>query len=565
MATYRLPEIAELAHQLKLLPIRLRWQQLNGAEYLLDLIDTDKTYPYEFVCYHITGYRPKQAVGSARLSGKSLVADLVQLVEELSSRPLLDAAVIPEAVWSTERLSKRLHVSTKTICRWRRRGLAGRKLRFADGSVRVAFTERCVRRFIRRNAAMVQRGAAFKQLSIAEKRHIIERARELLGIRRIRLHELSQTIAHEMRRAVETVRYTLRRHDREHPAQAMFGRSDQPLISPEHQALYAGFVGGEPLDQLAGRFGLALPHAEQIIRECRARHILARPLQCVYSHEFDAPNADALILNGCADDDGEPADVPPAASGMPRDLPPYLRDLYREPLLTPGQERSLFRQYNYLKFKASRLRERVDPLRVNEEQLRNLEAILAAADEARGRIVRANLRLVVSIARRHIGRAFGRAELFEIISDGNVSLLRAVEKFDYTRGYKFSTYASWAIMRNYARTIPETLYQGGRQHAGNDDFLDTVPDQHEPDQDADERENLRKTLDRGLAQLSERERAVIMRHFGLGDDEKPETLDEIGRRYGVTKERIRQIERKAMKKLREILSEESAAVTLNGS
>jgi len=563
MAKYRLTEIAELAHQLKLSPTRLRWQQINGAEYLLDLIETDKVYPYEFVCYHITGHRLKHAAGGAGLSGKSLVTDLVQLIEELSSHPVLDVASIPEAVWSTEQLARRLHVSTKTICRWRRRGLAGRKLRFADGNVRVAFTERCVRRFIRRNAAMVRRGAAFRQLTKAEKQHIIERARELLGVRRIRLHELSQTIAGEIGRAVETVRYTLRRHDREHPAQALFGHGEQPLISPEHQALYAGYVAGEAPDRLARRFKLTPAAVERIIRECRARQLLARPIQYVYSHEFDAPGADALILGSRTDHDDQPADVPAAASGVPRDLPPYLRDLYREPLLTPAQERNLFRQYNYLKFKAVRLRERIDPLCAEEEQLRKVEEILAAADEARSRIVRANLRLVVSIARRHVGGALGRAEFFEIISDGNVSLLRAVEKFDYTRGNKFSTYASWAIMRNYARTIPETLYQESRRHTGTDDLLETLPDRHEPAPDADEREGLRRTIHHGLAQLTDRERAIIMRHFGLIGDEKPETLDEIGRRYGVTKERIRQIERKAMKKLREILGEKAAAVCLD--
>jgi RNA polymerase sigma factor (sigma-70 family) len=420
-----------------------------------------------------------------------------------------------------------------------------------------------VRRFVRRNLAMVQRGAAFKQLSSAEKRHIIERARELLSSRRIRLHELSQIVAGEMGRAVETVRYTLRRHDREHPQQAMFGRSEQPLVSPEHQALYDGYVAGEPIETLAVRSGLAQSAAEQIIRECRARHVLARPLQCVFSHEFDAPNADALIMTDCGDDDDEPTDVSAVASGVPLDLPPYLRDLYREPLLTAKRERCLFRQYNYLKFKAGRLRSRIDPLRVAEKPLRMVEELLAAADEVRGRIVRANLRLVVSIARRHVGHALARAEFFEIISDGNMSLLRAVEIFDYTRGYKFSTYASWAIMRNYARTIPETLYHGGRQLTSNDELLETLPDTHEPAQDAVERENLRGTLDRGLAQLSERERTIIMRHFGLTGDEQPETLDEIGKHYGVTKERIRQIERKAMRKLKEILSEQEAAVGLN--
>jgi len=80
---------------------------------------------------------------------------------------------------------------------------------------------------------------------------------------------------------------------------------------------------------------------------------------------------------------------------------------------------------------------------------------------------------VVSIARRHVGRA---PCFFEIVSDGNLSLMRAVEKFDYARGFKFSTYASWAIMRNYARTIPEQMYQSARLVTGVDEALAATPD-----------------------------------------------------------------------------------------
>jgi len=569
VAKYRVTAIAELAHQLTLSPSRLRLRQIEGAEYLLDLIDPDKGYPYEFVCYHITGYRSRRSNGPARgtLNGKHLVADLVQLVEDLSAQPVLDAAALPEPVWSTEQLARRLHVSTKTVCRWRRRGLAGRKIRFPDGNVRIAFAERCVRRFVRRNLAMVQRGAAFKQLSAAEKRRIIERAREILGERRIRLHELSQQIAAEIHRAVETVRYTLRRFDHEHPDEALFGRNEQPIVRPEHQALYDAYRAGLPIRQLAERFGRTVSEAEQIIREIRARQLLARPIQYIYNHEFDAPNADELIL-GDSDEretDGAAATVPASAAGVPHDLPPYLKDLYREPLLTPKQERALFRRYNYLKFKAAKLRERIDPLRVTEKQLRIAEEAVAAAEAVKNRITRANLRLVVSIARRHVGPSRHGSEFLEIVSDGNLSLMRAVEKFDYSRGYKFSTYASWAIMRNYARTIPESLYHAARQVTGNEELLETVADTREPECDGVEVEGIRKTLERCLAQLTDRERAIVVRHFGLKGEGQGETLDQIGKGFGVTKERVRQIERNAIKRLREILLEERSSLAVNTS
>ncbi|MBN1488504.1 MAG: sigma-70 family RNA polymerase sigma factor, partial [Phycisphaerae bacterium] len=531
MAKYRLTAIAQLAHQLKLSPARLRLQQLAGAEHLLDLIEPEAGYPYEFVCFHITGYRPRTASGHGTLKGQHLVGDLVQLVEDLSGQPIIDAEVLPESVWSTEQLARRLGVSTKTICRWRRRGLAGRKLRFADGAVRVAFPERCIRRFVRRNLALVQRGAAFKQLTAAEKGHIVSRAQALLGERRMRLHELSQKIAGETGRAVETIRYTLRRYDAENPAQALFGKNEQPIMRPEHEALYEAYTAGASTKRLAMRFGMAATTVEQIIREIRARQLRAMPLEWIYAHEFDSPNADDVILaDGAVAEGAEPA-ASPMLTRVPRDLPPYLQDLYRVALLTPRQERELFRRYNYLKFKAGTLRAAIDPLHVTDEQLVAVETLLAAADAAKARIIQANLRLVVSIARRHVGRS---PEFFDVVSDGNLALMRAVEKFDYARGYKFSTYASWAIMRNFARTVPEARCRAGRQVFSSEELLATVPDTGAPVQDAMEREGLRQTLARGLAQLEDRERAILIRHFGLTPAGEGETLDQIGKVYGVT-------------------------------
>jgi RNA polymerase sigma factor (sigma-70 family) len=565
MATYRLKAIGELAHQLTLSPQRLRPAQIQQTEYLLDLIEPDKSYPYEFVCYHVTGYRARRTNGNATLDGKHLIDDLILLVEELSGKPLLGANVVPDAVWTTEQLARRLNVSTKTICRWRRRGLPGRKLRFDDGTVRLAFAERAIRRFVTRHSALVKRGAAFKQLSDDEKQHIIDRARELLAEKRIRLHELSQTIAAETGRAVETVRYTLRRFDDDHPAEALFTRNEQPIVRPEHQALYDAYEAGVPIRRLARRFKHSIAAVEQIIREIRCRQLQARPLECIYNHEFDAPNADAIILANPIDEEDDDvsrrtddSDLP-TTTAAPRDLPPYLQDLYREALLTPKQERDLFRRYNYLKFKAHRLRVKLDPLHVTEAQLREISGLIEAAEEIKNRVIRANLRLVVSIARRHVGRA---PEFLEIVSDGNMTLMRAVEKFDYARGYKFSTYASWAIMRSYARTIPETLYHAGRPVTSSDELLETVPDGREPEPDPVELEGVRQSLARGLSELDDRERAVVVQHFGLNSRGHAQTLDEIGRAFGVTKERIRQIERKAIKKLRAVLREEDFASAL---
>src|SRR5262249_42188469 len=161
----------------------------------------------------------------------------------------------------------------------------------------------------------------------------------------------------------------------------------------------------------------------------------------------DQPGAEAVIL----------APLPESPAGKPRKarapegLPPYLSSLYDVSLLSREQEAHLFRKMNYLKFRANQLREAIDPARAKAAHRDRIERLQEEALAAKNQIIRANLRLVVSIAKKYLAPS---NNFFELISDGNMSLIRAVEKFDYARGNKFSTYASWAIMRNYIRSIP---------------------------------------------------------------------------------------------------------------
>jgi len=550
MAEYHHLPIAELTHQLKLSPVRLRLKQLAAAEYVLTLIESSKRYPYDFVCHHITGYRPKGEHAQKVMSGRVLIEDLVLLVEELSSANTLPVGALRVPCWTTEELAKRLKVSTKTICRWRRRGLPGRKLRYPDGTVRMAFLEKSVRRFVADHQDMVKRGAAFKQLTAAEKKKIIACARSILAQRRMRLHELSQLIAAEMGRAVETIRYTIRYHDKAHPDEALFGKDDQPAIKAELQAIYDAVKSGKSIEEVAQAYGRSVEAIACAVREVRARLLKAQEIDCVFNQEFESPLADERILGNRRESDDDSA--PSKKVRPPKDLPPYLQDLYRQPLLSPDQERDLFRRYNYVKFKASRLRAKMDVCNTTDEMLDQVETLLKQAESLKNEILQANLRLVVSIARRHVGRS---PHFFEIVSDGNLSLMRAVEKFDYARGYKFSTYASWAIMRNYARTIPEQMYQSARLVTGNEEMLSNAPAQSEAGRESI-LEGARHLVAKGLSLLTVRERDVVVRHYGLNNGGQGMTLDQIGQLFGVTKERVRQIELRALSKIRAELGPE---------
>jgi len=239
----------------------------------------------------------------------------------------------------------------------------------------------------------------------------------------------------------------------------------------------------------------------------------------------------------------------------PSGLPAYLASLYEVPLLTREQEVWLFRKFNFLKHKASGLREQLDPERPNARLMDQIERLYEEIVEVKNRIVRANLRLVVSIAKRRVapGDSF-----FDLVSDGNMSLIRAVEKFDYARGNKFSTYASWAIMKNYARTIPDEHKRRDRFRAADMEMLQTAADRRadEYQQRLAANDRLRQ-VSKFLDRLDQREQTIIIRRYGLDHEHEPQTLKEVGSALGVTKERVRQIEAKALEKLREAAAAEA--------
>jgi RNA polymerase primary sigma factor/RNA polymerase sigma factor len=142
-----------------------------------------------------------------------------------------------------------------------------------------------------------------------------------------------------------------------------------------------------------------------------------------------------------------------------------------------------------------------------------------------------------------------------------MSLIRAVEKFDYARGNKFSTYASWAIMKNFARTIPDELRRRDRFRTSEAEMFSAAPDRRS-DQYGQESAQSQRVVQIGriLEKLDEREQKIIVSRFGLDHSTEPLTLKEVGQEMGVTKERVRQIEARALAKLRQAAHDEKIEV-----
>ncbi|MFE6195242.1 RNA polymerase sigma factor [Streptomyces sp. NPDC057838] len=282
----------------------------------------------------------------------------------------------------------------------------------------------------------------------------------------------------------------------------------------------------------------------------------------------------------------------------------YLREIGRIPLLTAAEEVELARRVEAGLFAEEKLTSTPD---LDSELALDLDRLVVMGRMAKRRLIEANLRLVVSVAKRYVGRGL---TMLDLVQEGNLGLIRAVEKFDYARGYKFSTYATWWIRQAMSRALADQartirvpvhvvelinrvvrvqrrmLQERGYEPTAEEvaAHLDLPPERvgevlrlaqepvslHAPvgeeddvalgdlieDGDAASPVEsaafllLKEHLEAVLSTLGERERKVVQLRYGLADG-RPRTLEEIGRIFGVTRERIRQIESKTLNKLRD--------------
>lgn len=535
------------AQQVRYMPQERKFEQLDRAERFLAELDPTRTYPFQLVCYRITEYRPERYPDLV-LTGEELAHDLRLFIDALSASANIPVAMAGEPILTVEDLSRRYNISTKTVNRWRERGLVARRF-MVDGRRRVGFLESSVKRFVRANASDVARGSRFSQLREGERDEILRRARRLAQVPMASLSEVSRRVARHLGRSPETVRYTIKNWDREHPDRAIFPSVRGPLTEDTKNRIFKSYRKGTDIETLAERYHRTRSSVYRIVNEMRAARILARPIEFMYHKSFEDRDAFNVICGP----EPQPAEAP-RITRPPAGLPPYLQSLYEVPLLSREQEQYLFRKMNFLLFQAKKLRGELVPHHIKASQLDTIERYEEEAQEIKRRLIRANLRLVVSIAKKHVT---GANNLFELISDGNVSLMRAVEKFDFSRGFKFSTYASWAIMKNFARTIPAENTRRDRFMTGQETTFDLAPDRRsdEHEQEATHQQ-LQQAVGKILGRLDERERAIIMCRYGLDEGEGPQTLEQVGHRFGVTKERIRQIEARAITKLKQYAAED---------
>lgn len=543
MSRYRSSILQELAgQQVRFAPQAVRSRQILHAEKFLLSINSDAEYAYGNVCFEVTGYRP-DSDASTKISGADLAHDLRCLIEDLSESMNVSIDDLGEPVLTVQQVSERFSVSAKTVDRWRDRGLASRRIK-VGGRKRVVIPESTLHRFVQANRKEIDRGRSFRQMSEDERQQMILEARGLAA-QGLGLTEVSRRLGEKMNRATETVRYTLRDYDKTHPENAIFPRIEGQ-VSAEHQALMFDLhAQGVSISDLARRFGRSKPAVHAMLAEVRIKRLKVVPIDFMDNEQFHEKNAEAVICGEPPEYDQQKANV-----RVPTGLPAYLAELYKVPLLNKAQEQYYFRKMNFLKFQAAQLQKDLHSRRTGLKIVKRLEALLEDADGLKNLLTRSNLRLVVSIAKRHLKPG---VNFFELVSDGNMSLIRAIEKFDFARGNKFSTYASWAIMKNYARSVPAEHTRLDRFRTGFDEmFYDSEDGRGNAFAEELTNKAQRDAIMEILGELNGRERKVISCRYGLGRGNEPETLEQVGNRLGVTKERVRQIEVRTLEKLRRI-------------
>lgn len=543
MAAFRHNQIATLAGELLKAPAGTRRAHVERLAALLPDLQPDRLYAYEYVFHRIT-HQQTSIKAVVVIRGSDLQHDLGLMLRQVSQSAPPNAYEGEDRVRTLEQIASAQRVTLTTLRRWGLEGLPVCTYVFEEGRRHWGVRASLLEKFLASRAG--EAGRRSPRLD-ADERGALEKKARALASDGVTAAEIVRKLAEESGRSPSSIRRLLNR-----PEKKGRGTSARGLSISDTSELVRRYRAGESVRQLADRFKRTEAAIYRALHRALVDEVIAETIDCMPSPDFEGKKAEET----CLGEEGlftYPPEITPDMPKAPAGLPPYLAELYTIPLLPREREMQLFRKYNYIKHLMLRAQESIRRAGYKTGRLERYEELRNAAEAVRTILIRCNLRLVVGIAKRHVSPT---KNILELVSEGNMCLMRAVECYDYRREARFATYATWAVTKHFARVIPEENYRMNSFVTGQQERLNLTGDGRENPTTRNEFvEHLRALIANASVHLTDRERAVIQAHYGT-DGAAERTLEEIGQQLKLTRERVRQIESRAIEKLRRFITPE---------
>lgn len=483
----------------------------------------------------------------------------MNLLSESESTGKVNAAIgyspTGEPYLTIEEAAEKINVSPKTLRRWGNISDGPIEHHMVQingvGRARRAYLMTEVNAFRLRHQKTFERAVRMKYY---DKQEIIDTALNILETFRYETRsQLVDVVVDRIGAAPETVRTTIRRFESINP--------DNPIsnhFGNNHSAqntLYHEVANGTSMRAACNMYQIEQRSGSDMVSKAFGRKLsairseLARP-GYIHDCKYETQDAENTFLRSAPEP--EKFRLPKVPAG----LPPYLKDLYQFRLLSREEEEYYLQRMNFRWYQISQICSEINENQPQLAQIRLMETVHSDAKRIENFVWEHNLRLVVSIVKR---LKIPVSEWEESISEGNMSLRQAIRKFDPFRGNKLSTYASWAIMRNLNNNRQREEIKRGRiptsDLGGTLDEAVVGPTNHTEQEQLTQNARQTAVIDQLLSRLDEREQRILRMRFGIGEGQEPRTLKEVGAELKVTRERIRQIEDKAIRKMGTIARE----------
>ncbi len=437
MSRFEHRAIQELYRQLVLSPPEVRRRQADRLERLLLSLRPEQEYPYEFLYFRVTGFRPTEESRQV-FRGKEVVADLHVALEALSGTAPEEATAQDQQVLTCQQVAERCEVTTRTVRRWRRRGLVARKYRFPDGRTRVGIRTGALERFEGLYGEKLDRSAGFSRMEPEEEQRILELVTEFRAEQDTSLTEATARAAEQVGRAQETVRLLVRRHSRRHPQDGRLSAGRGRLSRPARRAILEDYRRNVPVEQVADRYRRSRSSIYRIINQERARDLLDTQVDYIAEDDFAEPQAGQQIAGA-------------EWRAVMRRLEAHRPQQQLGAPLEAREETVAFRCYNYTKWLLAEGHKRLNPRRyVSGRLVRHLEEMADRAGRIRLALLRAYRPLAERVARQHGGPDAERLE-----QEARSALARAIEQFDYRGRGRFPAYLRLDLQKRFARLPAE--------------------------------------------------------------------------------------------------------------